>query len=110
MPEATKHLCLLYTTFPDRQMAQDIGGILVKERLAGCVNILPGMKSIYEWEGKIETADEVVLLVKTRTEISAAVQTRIKELHPYDIPAILQLPVESGFAPYIEWLTEQTRS
>ena len=81
-----------------------------KRRLAACVNILPGMVSHYWWEGKIERGEEVVMIIKTRASLADAVQAAVKELHPYDTPAILVLPVEGGEVGYIGWLMRETET
>lgn len=97
-------IALLYVTTPDRALAENIGRTLVEEKLAACVNILGDIQSIYRWQGKVETGAEVALLVKTTAQRSEAAIARIAALHPYECPAILQLPIEGGFAPFMAWL------
>ncbi len=89
-------------TFPDVEKARVIAALLVERRLAACVNLLPGVESIYRWEGKVERAGEVLAVIKTTRypELEAA----LKELHPYEVPEILALPVAAGLAGYLEWL------
>jgi periplasmic divalent cation tolerance protein len=91
-------------TFPDVEKARAIAAELVERRLAACVNLLPGVESIYRWEGKVERADEVLAVIKTTRypELAAA----LKELHPYEVPEILALPVAAGLAGYLKWLGE----
>lgn len=101
--------CLLYCTTSNQQEAQKIGQILVEEQLAACVNILPGMLSIYRWEGKIEQANEAVLIVKTTHNIVETTIKRIVHLHSYDCPAVLQLAIESGHAGFLDWMKNQVR-
>ena len=98
----------VYTTYPSLVEAERIGQAVLERRLAACVNILPGMISHYWWEGKIERGEEVVMIIKTRASLAAAVQAVVKELHSYDTPAILVLPVEGGEAGYLEWMMKET--
>jgi periplasmic divalent cation tolerance protein len=103
-------LLVILCTFPDGGTAQRIGRMLVEEGLAACVNVLPGVQSIYRWEGKVETAEEVLALVKTTEKRYAGLETRLKELHPYDVPEIIALPVERAEAAYAKWVQEITDS
>lgn len=100
---------LVYTTFPEMTSAKRIGGQLVDRGLAACVNILPGMVSIYRWEGALETAEEVVVIFKTREVRAEEVVGEIERLHPYDVPAILTFRVEGGAEAYIAWIREITK-
>ena len=100
----------IYTTLPDANSAREMGEALVKERLAACVNIYPAMRSIYEWQGRLEHDEEVGMIVKTVPGRAADTAQRIGELHPYEVPAILHLPVTEANAPYLEWLRQQTRT
>ena len=99
---------LVYTTWPSVADAEAAGRALVERRLAACVNILPGMISHYRWEGTIERAEEAVMLVKTRASLADAVSKAVKELHAYDTPAILVLPLESVEKSYLAWLMAET--
>ena len=99
---------LVYSTFPSGEVAETMGRQLVERRLAACVNILPGMTSIYRWEGKIERDSEVVMIIKTRASLAEAAMGAVKAGHPYTNPALLVIPVEAGAAPYIDWLLAQT--
>lgn len=101
---------VVYTTFPDITHAKRVGGELVEHGLAACVNILPQMTSIYRWEGNLETAEEVVAIVKTQSAQTAAVIAAIEAAHPYDTPAILSWEATSGSAGYIDWIMQSTRS
>ncbi len=98
------HLQLIYVTCPSATVARTIGRTLVEEHLAACVNVLPGMHSIYRWEGAIEEADEAVLLIKTTSARYDAVEARARQLHPYQVPCVLAVPVERVLAGYGEWL------
>ena len=99
---------IVLTTAPDRADAQKIAHALVERKLAACVNILAECTSIYRWQDKIETAIEVPLLIKTRSEIYAEVEAVIKSLHPYELPEIIAVSVERGSHEYLEWLNAAT--
>jgi periplasmic divalent cation tolerance protein len=98
----------VYTTWRTTVEAEAAGRTLVERRLAACVNILPGMISHYRWEGNIERAEEAVMLIKTRASLADAVSDAVKDLHSYDTPAILVLPVESAEKNYLGWLLAAT--
>ena len=98
----------VYTTWPTSAEADAAGRTLVERRLAACVNILPGMISHYRWEGKVERAEEAVMIVKTRASLAGAVSDAVKELHSYDTPAILVMPLESVEQTYFAWLMRET--
>ncbi|MDG5493802.1 divalent-cation tolerance protein CutA [Niveispirillum sp. BGYR6] len=95
---------LLYVTTPDQETARRIGRALVEEGLVACVNILRGMESLYRWQGTVEQAEECVLLIKASAGRVTQVSDRVRTLHPYDLPCILELPISGGNPPYIEWL------
>jgi periplasmic divalent cation tolerance protein len=88
--------------------AERVGKALVERRLAACVNILPGMISHYRWQGAVERGEEAVMIVKTRASQSEAVRTAVKELHSYETPAILVIPIESVDEAYLRWLLAET--
>jgi periplasmic divalent cation tolerance protein len=98
----------VYTTWPTTVEAEAAGRALVERRLAACVNILPGMISHYRWEGKVERAEETVMIIKTRASLADAVSDAVKELHSYDTPAIVVLPLESVEKGYLGWLLAET--
>ena len=100
---------LVYTTWPSIVEAERAGREIVEKRLAACVNILPGMISHYWWEGKIERAEEVVMIVKTRAVLAESVREAVKALHSYTTPAIMVLPVESADADYYRWILEEAK-
>ncbi|MGH7726090.1 MAG: divalent-cation tolerance protein CutA [Candidatus Eiseniibacteriota bacterium] len=95
---------LVLTTCADRATAESLGRTLVEERLAACVNVLPGIRSIYRWHGQIEAAEECLLLVKTSRERYDAAAARLIELHPYQVPELLAFDVADGSAAYLGWL------
>ena len=98
--EALVVLC----TFPDEEKARQIGAVLVEKQAAACVNVLPGLRSIYRWEGKVHDEPEVLAVMKTTRATYSALQQLILELHPYETPEVLALPVEAGSQSYLEWL------
>jgi len=87
--------------------AERIAETVVGERLAACVNIVPGLTSIYRWEGQIQRDAELLLLIKTRQEVYPLLEARIRELHPYQIPEIIALPIQIGSAAYLDWIAVQ---
>ncbi len=93
---------------PDAERATGLARTLVDEGLAACVNIVPGVRSIYRWEGKIQEDDELLCLIKTRPAIFDRVRRRILELHPYDVPEILAFTVDEGSPAYLDWLRDAT--
>jgi periplasmic divalent cation tolerance protein len=98
----------VYTTWPSTVEAEKAGRALVERRLAACVNILPGMISLYRWEGKVERGEEAVMIIKTRASTANAVERAVKELHSYSTPAIVVLPVESVEHNYLGWLLTES--
>ena len=84
-----------------------MGRSLVEEELAACVNFWP-VQSIYRWQGKVEKGAEMAMLVKTRAELVERVIQRVKELHSYEVPDIVSLPIEKGYPPYLRWIDEST--
>ena len=95
---------LVYITTDSLEEAQNIGTKLVKERLAACANIIDGMTSVFEWKGKIESAKETILIAKTEASRFEALTQRVTELHSYDVPCIVALPVQQGYPPFLEWV------
>jgi periplasmic divalent cation tolerance protein len=100
----------LYTTLPDEAAARTIATDLVRARLAACVNIYPPMTSVYEWEGKLETASERACFIKTRASLVRDVMANLRKRHPYAVPAMLVLPIVDGNQDYLEWARAQTRT
>ncbi len=98
----------IYITTKDETEARKIGRVLVEEKLAACVNIHP-IKSIYRWQGDIQEEDEVAMLVKTRAELAEDVIARVKELHSYEVPCIISLPIVEGHPDYLKWIEESTK-
>jgi periplasmic divalent cation tolerance protein len=99
---------LLITNCPDEGVANALALTLVEEKLAACVNILPRVQSLYRWQGAVESASEIPLLIKTTSARYAALESRIRELHPYDVPEIIAVPISRGLPAYLNWLAEET--
>ncbi len=99
---------LIYSTFPSADAAEAVGRKLVERRLAACVNILPGMTSIYRWEGAIARDNEAVMVIKTRRSLAERVIAEVKPLHPYANPALIVLLIDGGAADYTGWLLAET--
>ncbi len=102
------HLVVLITT-PTPEVAAQIARALVEERLAACGNVVPGLRSIYRWEGMIHDDAEALLVLKTTRDRFEALRERALALHPYDVPEVIALPIEAGSAPYLEWIAAETR-
>jgi periplasmic divalent cation tolerance protein len=99
---------LIYATFPDPATAEEVGGSLVDRGLAACVNIIPGMTSIYVWQGSRHRDTETVMIIKTRASLADRVVAHTKARHPYDIPAMIVLPIDGGSADFLSWISAQT--
>ena len=104
-----ERIVFVYTTYPSTVEAEQAGRALVERELAACVNILPGMVSLYRWQGVIERGEEVVMIIKTRASLAQQVSFAVKEMHPYSTPAILVLPIESVDQGYLDWLLAGTQ-
>ena len=100
---------LVISTAGSREEALRIAAALVEAQLAACVNIVGPIDSVYRWQGKVESAQEFLLLVKTTRSRSAAVITRIRELHSYDLPEAIEVSIEGGSADYLRWITDSVR-
>jgi periplasmic divalent cation tolerance protein len=107
MREDQKPIVVL-TTVPDEQHAQRIAEALVESRLAACVTVLPKVRSVYRWQGAIERSDEIQLLIKTQLDRYGPLQSRIRELHPYDVPEILAVQVVAGLPDYVDWVCAES--
>jgi periplasmic divalent cation tolerance protein len=104
MPEASPTVRIVLTTAANPEEAGRLGRTLVEERLVACATLIPAVESIYRWQGKVETSTETLLLLKTGAGQMPALEARLLELHSYQTPEFLVLPVESGSQPYLEWL------
>ncbi|HEX6749486.1 MAG TPA: divalent-cation tolerance protein CutA [Longimicrobium sp.] len=95
-------------TAPDAAAARTLARALVDERLIACANLVPGVTSIYRWEGRVEEAGEVLVVMKTRAALVPRLLARAAALHPYEVPELLALPVDDGLAAYCRWVAEET--
>lgn len=100
---------IVLSTCADREQAERIAHRLVEQQLAACVNILPGVQSIYRWQGKVESASEVLMVIKTSADLVREVELTIASLHSYDVPEFLVLPVFGGSHAYLAWLRDSLR-
>ncbi len=103
-----EEMILVVSNMPDAEVAHSIARELVGRQLAACVNILPGVHSVYRWQGAVEEAGEVTVLIKTRRACYAALEAAMATLHPYDVPEIIALPISGGLPAYLGWLAEST--
>lgn len=99
---------LVLTNCPDQSVAESLAKALIESRLAACVNILAPCRSVYRWQGQVETATEIPLLIKSTAAHYAALETLIRQKHPYDVPEIIALPIERGLPDYLNWLSAET--
>ena len=104
------NLLLCLTTCPDAASAERIAKALVDEQLAACVNVLPGLRSTYRWQGAVERADELLLLIKTTRAAWPALQARLLELHPYELPELLAVEPVDGLPAYLQWVAGAVRT
>ena len=102
-----EHLLVL-SSCPDAASAQVLTKALLSERLAACVNRLPGIKSMYRWQNQVERDDEVLLMIKTRAALYPQLEALIKDMHPYELPEIIAIPISQGSAEYLAWIDAET--
>lgn len=101
------NLCqLVLCTCPDQDSAQSIAENLIDQRLAACVNILPGIKSIYSWQGKRESAQEHLLIIKSTKNVYETLEKAIIKLHPYELPEVITVNIETGNESYLNWISD----
>ena len=108
MDSTKERAVFVYTTYPSIVEAEQAGRALVERRLCACINILPGMVSLYWWQAAIERGDEVVMIIKTRAALAEAVCGAVRQMHSYTTPAILVIPIENVDANYHSWLIAET--
>jgi len=100
---------LIYITCANPAEAENIGTVLVERRLAACVNILDGMRSIYWWQGKVERGSEAVLIAKTRRELVDELTDAVKAMHGYELPCVVALDIEGGNPDFLSWIRDEAR-
>ena len=108
MRKTVQHI-LVITTCPGTISAKKIAQDLVTEKLAACVNILPEVQSYFSWVGKVDTANEHMLIIKTTSENYNAIETYIKKVHPYELPEVIAVPIEAGLTAYLEWVSKNSK-
>ena len=99
---------VVFVTAPEDE-AVDLAKTLVEERLVACVNLVPGLRSIYWWQGKVEDEPEVLCIMKTRSNLFESLRDRVRELHSYEVEEIIALPILAGNLPYLNWIKENTK-
>ena len=99
---------LVLTNLPDRATAEKLADTLIQKRVAACVNILAPCRSVYRWKGAVQHAEEYPVLIKTTRERYAALEAAIREVHPYELPEIVAVPIERGLPAYLDWVTTET--
>jgi periplasmic divalent cation tolerance protein len=107
MSSSDPEVRVAFITAPDLETANRVARALVEERLVACVNLVPGVRSIYRWEGAVEEDAEVLLVVKTRADRTGDLVDRVVELHPYDLPEVVMLPAVGGNSGYLDWVREE---
>jgi len=100
---------IIFTAVDSLPAAESIARSLVEERLASCVNIVPGLRSIYRWKAEIRNEAEFLLIIKTSSENSGAAVDRLVKVHPYELPEAVVLDIESGYQPYLDWIVSESR-
>ncbi len=100
--------CLVTITAPQGIASKKLATLILKRRLAACVNIVPLVQSHYWWKGKLESARESLLIVKTQSALVKSLMTFVKRNHPYDVPEIIALPIKAGLADYLKWISKET--
>ncbi|CAI9116182.1 OLC1v1017266C1 [Oldenlandia corymbosa var. corymbosa] len=100
---------VVYVTVPNKEAGKKLAESIVKARLAACVNRVPGIESVYEWKGEIQTDSEELLIIKTRESLLEALTEHVKANHEYEVPEVIALPITGGNIPYLEWLKNSTR-
>jgi len=108
MAAAEDSVQVALVTAPDADVAQQLARTLVEERLAACVNVVAGIRSIYRYGGAVHDDAEVLLIVKTRADRARALEDRVIQLHPYDLPEVIRLDLAGGSPPYLRWVAEET--
>ena len=105
----SRDVVIVYCTMPVGDVPANIARAVVGERLAACVNLLPGVESIYHWEGQVQQDTECLAIIKTTADRFDALRARIFELHPYECPEVIAVPVTQGDARYLGWVADNTR-
>jgi periplasmic divalent cation tolerance protein len=108
MSDAKTEILLVWSNLPDQASAARLGAVLIEQHAAACVNVLAPCASVYRWQGRVETAAEVPVLIKTTRAAYPRLEKIIREHHPYELPEIIALPVEAGLPGYLNWVAQET--
>jgi len=108
MPKKKTYMLVLCSC-PDQEIATTIAENIVAQHLAACINIVPGIKSIYHWQGNVESAEESLMLIKTHQQKLSSLQNTITTMHPYEVPEIISLDISNGLPKYLDWITSSMR-
>ena len=100
---------VIFVTAPNKEEAGKIADKLIRDKLAACVNIIAGVESVFRWEGKIERANEALLIIKSTEENQHKIINTVKSLHSYEVPEIICMRISAGFKPYLDWINESVR-
>lgn len=102
------NVVVIFVTAPDAETAASLGRALVEERLVACVNIVPGIRSLYRWEGRVQDSAEVLMLLKARGRDFQAIAARVGDLHPYEVPEVIGIEIVAGLGAYLDWVQSET--
>ena len=108
MWRADEEVAVVLCTVPSQEVGASLGRQLVERRLAACVNVVDGLRSIYRWQGEVHDEPEALMIIKTRRDVLADLEQWLREAHPYEVPEIVALPLVGGSGPYLQWVLEQT--
>mmetsp|Transcript_35778 Transcript_35778/g.93262 ORF Transcript_35778/g.93262 Transcript_35778/m.93262 type:complete len:154 (-) Transcript_35778:99-560(-) len=106
--DMTGEFSIAYVTVPSREAGKAIAADIIEKKLAACVNIIPGVESLYWWEGKMESSNELMMMIKTRTSLVPQLVERVKAMHEYDVCEVITSPIDAGNPAYMKWLDEST--
>jgi periplasmic divalent cation tolerance protein len=104
-----KEFIVVLVACSSMEEAEKIGNSLVEKKMAACVNVVPEIKSIFHWKGKVSREKEILLIAKSRTELFDSIKNEVKKLHSYEVPEIIALPIEAGSGKYLGWIREETQ-
>lgn len=99
-------IIIVYVTCPDNASSLKIANVLLENKLAACINIIPGVRSIYKWKGKVETANEFLLMIKTKSKLFSKVEKAVSTTHPYDTPEVISVAISNCSEKYKKWITD----
>ena len=106
---STAEFTACYVTVPDHATATKLANLLLESKSAACVNIIPHVESMYWWDGKVQTDKELLMMIKTRSNLVEAVTKTVKNSHPYDVCEVIAVPITAGNEPYLNWVRESTK-